>query len=194
MENLLYPQRIDLDHLGGLIQKPGLGSPSTAVPPNSPPQAEALRRLPADLSRLLRKPTLLNLCLESAQLATPAELAEARKRKHSATPELLVTLLTYCYSTGLFASRDIEAAVLTDRTLRYLCTGHRLDWRSLRRFRREHRSLLERTLAHVIQRTHRLGLGNSADDAVERDEQSSLTAITRLDLAVWLDDCDAEGV
>ena len=38
-------------------------------------------------------------------------------------PSLLLMLLVYCYATGRFSSRQIEAATYSDVAVRYLCGG-----------------------------------------------------------------------
>jgi transposase len=38
-------------------------------------------------------------------------------------PEMMLALLIYCYATGIFGSRRIEAATYTDVAVRYICGG-----------------------------------------------------------------------
>src|SRR5215510_10720562 len=38
-------------------------------------------------------------------------------------PEMMLSLLVYCYATGRFGSRTIEAATHTDAAVRYICGG-----------------------------------------------------------------------
>ena len=59
-------------------------------------------------------------------------------------PSLLLMLLIYCYATGRFASRVIEAATYCDVTVRYLCGGvHHPDHDTICTFRRENASLFK---------------------------------------------------
>src|SRR5262245_17255696 len=94
-------------------------------------------RLPADLRSFLGPQALLKLCLDAVQHVTPALLLEARRHEvpSGTRPEMLLTLLTYCYASGICDSRDVEVATRLDQTIRYICAGVRPDWASIRRFR-----------------------------------------------------------
>ena len=63
---------------------------------------------------------------------------------------LFVTLLTYCYATGLYESRQIEFESKRDATLRYLCGNACPDWNILRNFRRFHREAITRSLVKLF--------------------------------------------
>ena len=155
--------------------------------------------LPADLSGSVGKPTLIKLCLDSVQGADPVLLAAARKHFLGLRPEMLVTLLTYCYSTGLYDSRDIVSAIRSDPTIRYICAGTRPDWRTLRRFRRYNRDLLRAALVHFFKQTWAFQLEIGEADYVGYDwfeselvSQFNHAAAGRLDVAALLDGSDAE--
>jgi len=49
---------------------------------------------------------------------------------------VLLGLLTYCYASGIFSSRDIEARVRLDPILILLCGRELPDWHRIRHFRR----------------------------------------------------------
>ncbi len=163
--------------------------------------------LPADLSLATGKPTLLKLCLESVQQVRATELAGARNRfvvrkgpnsdPVPARPEMLTTLLTYSYAIGLYASEDIETAVGTDATLRYICSGYRPDALNLRRFRRHHRTLLRTALVHVFTQIWAYHFERGEADYAgcdwfedELTAQLERAAAGRLDVAVLLDEVD----
>jgi hypothetical protein len=156
------------------------------------------QRLPTDLSTCLGPRALLNLCLDAVQQLPENDLRAARARHPETRPEMLITLLTYCYSVGIYDSRDIEAASRTDRTLRYICAGARPDWQTLRRFRRYHRSILQASLVHVMKQTWAFQFETGEADYVGYDwfetqlvEEFTQTATVRLDLAALLDGLDA---
>ena len=44
-------------------------------------------------------------------------------------PRMMLALLIYCYATGRFGSRTIEAASYSDVAVRYLCANHHPDLR-----------------------------------------------------------------
>lgn len=66
-------------------------------------------------------------------------------------PRMLLTLLTYCYTTGVYGSEDIVWATRTEPFARYLCGGAPLEAADLRRFRRAFRAPLEACLAAVLE-------------------------------------------
>jgi hypothetical protein len=84
-------------------------------------------------------------------------------------PEMLLSLLTYCYATGVFSSQDIEAACRQDPVARYLCANNFPDAKTLRRFRRLHREQIRQSLANLFQRAAQIRFGESADGAVPAD-------------------------
>jgi len=67
---------------------------------------------------------------------------------------VLLGLLTYCYASAVFSSREIEARLRKDRTLILLC-GHELpDWHLIRRFRRHNRDLIQHCLEVTLYRAN----------------------------------------
>ena len=157
------------------------------------------RALPTDLSQCLGSRALLQLCLDAVQQIPSAQLAEVRKHMPGTRPEMLITLLTYCYSVGMYDSRDIEWASRTDRTIRYICAGVRPEWRTLRRFRRNHRDLIRASLIHVMKQTWAFHFETGEADYVgyewfesELIHEFTETAVGRLDIAALLDRADTD--
>jgi len=52
-------------------------------------------------------------------------------------PVMMLSLLIYCYATGRFSSRDIEAASHIDVAVRYICGNRHPDHDTICAFRRE---------------------------------------------------------
>jgi len=50
-------------------------------------------------------------------------------------PAMMLALLIYCYATGRFGSRMIEAATFSDVAVRYLCANLHPDHSSICEFR-----------------------------------------------------------
>ena len=73
-------------------------------------------------------------------------------------PRLLLGLLIYSYATGVFASRQIEAATYDRVAVRLLCADTHPDHDTICTFRREHRELLARSFAQVIELSARCGV------------------------------------
>ncbi len=115
--------------------------------------------MPGDLASQAGRWNLVSMALEAVQAV--AEQASDRdstagqvlKPRH----RLMLTLLAYCYATGLYGSEDVEMAARQDRVVRYLCANERMTSNELRGFRRQHRSLLRQTLAFLLQLALRYG-------------------------------------
>src|ERR1043165_8088829 len=84
--------------------------------------------LPDDLSGYIGKKTLVKLILEAIETwnAGGTEAAGVAAGQAPFQPALLVTLLTYCYATGVYASADIELGMRQDSMIRYLCAKNDL--------------------------------------------------------------------
>ncbi len=166
---------------------------------------DAAWTLPADLGAVAGKPALLKLCLDGVQHVPVSELARARTRIASrqatgasgARPEMLLTLLTYCYATGLYSSEDIVDAAYKDATVRYICGSFRPDETLLRWFRRHHREPLRAALVHVFKQVWAFHF--ETGEAIyagcdwfesELTTQFEHSATLRLDAAALMDDPD----
>lgn len=103
-------------------------------------------------------------------------------------PRILLTLLSYAYLTGLYATEDITEQCYSDPTLRQLCGQHPPTATELRLFRRENRGLIRWCLDRMLQRVlrHRFGLREELLPAGWRKCAAS-TALSRLELARYLD-------
>ena len=155
--------------------------------------------LSSDLSRCVGERGLLKLALDAVLTLDADRLHEARKRSPDFSPQMMLTLLTYCYGASLYGSRDIEWAIERDRTVRYICARVYPDWQSLRRFRRQHRDLLLQCLVHVLKQTWALKFDEGEADYVgyewfesELIELVNRTAADRLDFAVLMDGAESE--
>lgn len=73
-------------------------------------------------------------------------------------PRLLLGLLIYSYATGVFASRQIEAATYDRVAVRLLCADTHPDHDTICTFRRENRALLAHSFARVIELSARCGV------------------------------------
>src|SRR5882762_2634599 len=94
--------------------------------------------LPDDLSVYIGKKTLVKLILEAIEglKAQASECGVSTTGYAEFQPALMLTLLTYCYATGTYASTDIELSMPRDQMVRYLCAKNRVNLQALREFRR----------------------------------------------------------
>jgi transposase len=73
-------------------------------------------------------------------------------------PTMMLALLIYCYATGRFGSRTIEAATHSDVAVRFLCANHHPDHDSICTFRRVNKAAFEAAFVTVLQLAHQLRL------------------------------------
>jgi transposase len=73
-------------------------------------------------------------------------------------PAMMLALLIYCYATGRFGSRTIEAATYSDVAVRYLCANHHPDHASLCAFRTANAAAFRAAFVTVLQLAHHLRL------------------------------------
>src|SRR5688572_19153065 len=77
--------------------------------------------LPDDLSVCIGKKTLVKLILDALE-GVDAQAAGCGTRttgNPQCPPAMMLTLLTYCYATGVYASTDIELSMQHDQMIRY---------------------------------------------------------------------------
>jgi Transposase domain (DUF772) len=107
--------------------------------------------LPSDLGEWFERKELVKLVLEAVE-GVDCSLEDGHEAEGEMKTKfpLLVTLLTYCYATGVYESRQIEFETKRDATLRYLCGNACPDWNILRNFRRFHRGAITQSLVKLF--------------------------------------------
>jgi transposase len=73
-------------------------------------------------------------------------------------PAMMLALLIYCYATGRFGSRTIEAATHSDVAVRYLCANTHPDHDSICAFRAANEAAFKAAFVSVLQLAHHLKL------------------------------------
>jgi transposase len=162
-------------------------------------RASGVDALSTDLSRLLGERGLLNLAYGAVQTVDEEQLKEAARRSPGFRPQMMLSLLTYCYLSTVYGSRDIEWSVDRDRTIRYICARTFPDWQNIRRFRRQNASLVRQCLVHVLKQTWALKFDQGEADYVgyewfesELLEQIQEAAEARLRLSMLMDGAESE--
>ncbi|SRR6266566_5129146 len=114
--------------------------------------------LPDDLSVYIGKKTLVKLILDAIEGLNARAYGSGAPATGSPEfqPALMLTLLTYCYATGVYASTDIELSTQNDQMMRYLCARSDLNLPVLREFRRYSRDRIKECLATVLRRVWEL--------------------------------------
>ena len=73
-------------------------------------------------------------------------------------PAMMLALLIYCYATGRFGSRTIEAATYSDVVVRYICANLHPDHSSICEFRLAHEAAFRAAFVSVLQLARELHL------------------------------------
>ncbi len=114
--------------------------------------------LPDDLSVYIGKKTLVKLILDAIEglNARSSGYGALATGNREFQPALMLTLITYCYATGAYASSDIEFSMQHDQMVRYLCAKNYVNPQRLREFRRYTRDRIKACLAAVLRRVWEL--------------------------------------
>ena len=72
-------------------------------------------------------------------------------------PGTMLALLVYCYATGRFGSRRIEAATYSDVVVRYICANYHPDHDTICTFRRQNGELFKEMFVKVLAMVAELG-------------------------------------
>jgi hypothetical protein len=133
-----------------------------------------------DLRSRLGEGRLAQSVLESIQDVTlfDGEAGCCGHSRNGLPSAILLTLLTYSYAAGYFASADVEDELNRDDVLRYLAAGHRPQFDDFRQFRRRCRSELRRCLAKVLRRTWECNIEPIGEGATHQESQRE-SAVTR---------------
>jgi len=138
--------------------------------------------LPNDLSLYIGKKTLVKLILDAApQIRAGAAECEGPAEGAVFQPAMMLTLLTYCYATGVYGSGDIELNIRRDAMTRYLCAKAYPDMDMIRSFRRDNRLKIKQCLAGVLRRVWELRFCGDDAEPIEGHSylDSSLSRWTR---------------
>ena len=150
-------------------------------------------KIPADLRRWLGRRGLVALALEAVQ-TVDWRVYPVTDDSQEIRPQMMLTLLSYCYAAGICGSQDIEWAVQSDKTVRYICAGKEPDWLTIRRFRRRNAELLRQCLAYILKHACvlRAGRGLPSEPTIDcsesnLDPQIACSVRNRIDSAIFLD-------
>lgn len=116
--------------------------------------------LPCDLREWLPADHLVHFILDAVEQIPTGHFRINHRGTGSEQypPPMMLALLIYCYATGRFGSRTIEAATHGDVAVRYLCANHHPDHASICVFRTAHRAAFEAAFVTVLQLAQQLRL------------------------------------
>jgi transposase len=116
--------------------------------------------LPCDLREWVPKGHIVHFILDAVEQIPTGHFRVNHRGTGSEQypPGMMLALLIYCYATGRFGSRTIEAATYIDVAVRYLCANHHPDHASICAFRTANQAAFEAAFVTVLQMAHHLKL------------------------------------
>jgi transposase len=87
------------------------------------------------------------------------EVGEASTGRSAFPPEVMVSLLLYAMSTGVFSAREMARRCETDCAFMYATAGLRPSYRTIARFRADNAEALSGVFTQVVMVCRRLGMG-----------------------------------
>lgn len=111
---------------------------------------QALDGLPMDLREWVGERGLVKLALDAVQTVVARRPDFGASRAGDPSPQVMLTLLAYCYAAGIYGSEEIADAARVDATVRYICLHNQPRSERIRRFRKAHRQLVELSLACIF--------------------------------------------
>lgn len=82
-------------------------------------------------------------------------------------PHMMLALLVYCYSSGIFSSRRIEAATYANVSVRYITADTHPDHDTIASFRRENAILFKACFVRVLELAREMKLVSFGDVAID---------------------------
>jgi len=116
--------------------------------------------LPCDLRAWLPAAHLVHLILDAVDQIPTGHFQVNHRGTGSEQypPTMMLALLIYCYATGRFGSRTIEAATHSDVAVRFICANLHPDHDSICTFRRENQAAFQAAFVTVLQLAQQLRL------------------------------------
>ncbi|MEK7681930.1 MAG: transposase, partial [Chloroflexota bacterium] len=116
--------------------------------------------LPCDLRDWLPADHLVHFILDAVEQIPTAHFRVNHRGTGSEQypPTMMLALLIYCYATGRFGSRTIEAATHSDVAVRYLCANHHPDHDSICAFRTANQAAFQAAFVTVLELARELRL------------------------------------
>jgi len=116
--------------------------------------------LPCDLREWVPEDHIVHFILDAVEQIPTAHFKVNDRGTGSPQypPTMMLALLIYCYATGRFGSRSIEAATHSDVAVRYLCANRHPDHSSICEFRVGNEAAFRAAFVSVLQLARELRL------------------------------------
>jgi transposase len=116
--------------------------------------------LPYDLREWVPQDHIVHFILDAVEQIPTAhfQVNDRGTGSEQYPPGMMLALLIYCYATGRFGSRTIEAATYSDVAVRYLCANLHPDHSSICEFRAVNEAAFRAAFVSVLQLAQHLRL------------------------------------
>ena len=133
------------------------------------PEREQMMRLPPCIQDWLPEDHLARFVAEVVDQLDLSSIARqySGKGKRPYSPSLLLSLLFYGYSTGVFASRKIEDATHDSVAFRYLAGNRHPDHDTICEFRRRFLDELKPLFVQILQIARQMGFAKLGTIAID---------------------------
>lgn len=115
--------------------------------------------LPPDLRDWVEDDDLVHFIVD-VSLRVSAESASVNHRGCGSAqypPSMMLALLLYCYSQGIYSSRKVERATYSNVSVRYLTANHHPDHDTIATFRRKNKEFIKQAFVMTVQIAQELG-------------------------------------
>jgi transposase len=148
--------------------------------------------MPPDLKEWLPANHIVHFTIEAANMV-PLDRFVVNERgsgDEQYHPHMLLALLLYCYSHGIFSSRRIEQASWSDVAVRYICANRHPDHDTICTFRVRNRAAIEEAFLQILllaKELRILNLGTVSVDGSKIKANASIYKSIRYDRAQELE-------
>jgi transposase len=156
--------------------------------------------LPADLRDWVEDDDLVHFIVDVSLRVSDTSACVNQRGCGSAQypPSMMLALLLYCYSQGIYSSRRVERATYSNVSVRYLTANHHPDHDTIATFRRKNKEFIQQAFVTTVQIAQELGftkLGVMAIDGTSLRANASKKATKRFgELRRYVEDACADAL
>lgn len=156
------------------------------------PDRDQIFLMPPRLDEWIQEDDIVHFIIEAAGLVPMGDFQINHKGTGKAQyhPQMMLALLLYSYSHGLFSSRKIERSTYNQISVRYLCGNLHPDHDTICTFRRCNEKAIKSAFLHVLKLAKELGIlkiGTVSTDGTLIKANASIHNSIRYDRAFELE-------
>jgi len=142
--------------------------------------------LPLDLNEWVADDDLAHFIVEAVERVDMHSFHVSRTGSGKAQyhPRMMLSLLVYCYASGIFSSRKIEQASYRNVSVRFIAADTHPDHDTIAKFRRENAEAFQTAFAHILllaKEVNILKVGMVSVDGTKVDANASKIKSLRYD-------------